>query len=458
MIAAVVAVLASALSCSRRLGYGVLLWSEEDSGIPSGTVLPVHIRSNIDGVWVVGIPEEYRQEGSELDKLELPLWQLEFFGSKSKALAWAQNFAEFAAAYGETTQDGLPIRAEPDNAARRVYRLRLGQIVKILGRAAGNPVMSGDTPLPGEWLKVLTDDGSVGYCYSFRLRIFEHSAGPLVAEAEAGQLDPEQEQKLEPVLSRVWSPDWYKEMVDRRQIDLESFSERWGFFPAQDTGIVHLSLPDIDRAYQYSRIVPAGENSWRFEGAPLLMTLRSPNLLAVQHLEAGGAQRTYLFTALPVDVKDLVAQETERRSAGIRTLYERGPLFRSENYGTLVFSQEGGFSWTSFDLLVPSIVPSDVRGAGNAELRLFVDPSLEGLYDGSLTLRFDRAQALQEEGASESSAPAVRSSGAAVVDFLYKLEPTGLRLEHVPPSGIEGSIVRRRAPSPVVIYFFSSER
>ncbi len=458
MIAAAVAVLASALSCSRRLGYGVLLWSDEDSGIPSGTVLPVHIRSNIDGVWVVGIPEEYRGRGSELDKLELPLWQLEFVGSKSKALSRAQAFSEFAAAYGETTQDGLPIRAEPDNGARRVYRLRLGQIVKILGRAAGNPVMSGDAPLPGEWLQVLTDDGAVGYCYSYRLRIFEHSGGPLVAETAAEELDPEQEQKLEPILSRVWSPDWYKEMVDRRQIDLERFSDRWGFFPAQDTGIVHLSLPDIDRAYQYSRIVPAGENSWRFEGAPLQMTLRSTNLLAVQHLEAGGAQRTYLFTALPVDVKDLAAQETERRSAAFRTLYDRGPLFRSENYGTLAFTQEGGFSWTSFDLLVPAIVPADARGAGSAELRLFVDPSLQGLYDGALTLRFDRTQARQEEGAPDSSAPAGRGSDAAAVDFLYKLEPTGLRLEHVPPAGLEGAVVRRRAPSPVVIYFFSSER
>jgi hypothetical protein len=47
-------------SCTRLLGWGVLLWSTDDPLIPSGTVLPVYMRSNIDQVWVVGIPEEYR--------------------------------------------------------------------------------------------------------------------------------------------------------------------------------------------------------------------------------------------------------------------------------------------------------------------------------------------------------------------------------------------------------------
>jgi hypothetical protein len=38
------------VSCERTLGWGMLLWSTEDPDIPSGTVLPVYIRSNIDHV------------------------------------------------------------------------------------------------------------------------------------------------------------------------------------------------------------------------------------------------------------------------------------------------------------------------------------------------------------------------------------------------------------------------
>ncbi|MDR2103355.1 MAG: SH3 domain-containing protein, partial [Treponema sp.] len=94
----------------------------------------------------------------------------------------AADFAPLALTYAETLQDGLPIREEPDNGARRVYRLKIGQIIKILAKVPGNPAISttGD-PLPGDWYQVLTEDGSTGYCFSYRLRLFEHTGGPLAA-------------------------------------------------------------------------------------------------------------------------------------------------------------------------------------------------------------------------------------------------------------------------------------
>jgi hypothetical protein len=69
--------LLSLSSCSRRLGWGILLWTSEEPAIPSGTVLPVYIRSNIDKVWVVGIPDGFRTQGG-LNKFEVPLAQFEF--------------------------------------------------------------------------------------------------------------------------------------------------------------------------------------------------------------------------------------------------------------------------------------------------------------------------------------------------------------------------------------------
>ncbi|MDR0312190.1 MAG: SH3 domain-containing protein, partial [Treponema sp.] len=80
-------------SCARRLGYGVLLWSSDDPAIPSGTVLPIYIRSNIDKVWVAGIPAEYREKGSNVDKFEIPLAKLELAGSKKRAQERAVEFA-----------------------------------------------------------------------------------------------------------------------------------------------------------------------------------------------------------------------------------------------------------------------------------------------------------------------------------------------------------------------------
>jgi hypothetical protein len=101
--------------------------------------------------------------------------------------------------YAEAVQDGLPIRSEPDNGARRVYRLKQGEIVKVLSRAERSPAMSGDTPLPGEWLKVLTDDGSSGYCFSYRLKLFEHT-GDSLSSIGTSTTDAERRRKI-----RGWS-------------------------------------------------------------------------------------------------------------------------------------------------------------------------------------------------------------------------------------------------------------
>jgi len=202
---AAIAILTLALgSCSRLLGWGVLLWSVEDPEIASGTVLPVYIRSNIDGVWVVGVPDPL--PGGKR-KIELPLWQLELHGSKRKAIAAAELFSEFAAVYAETAQDGLPIRAEPDNNAKRVYRLKLGEIVKVLGRTEGVIAVRGDAPLPGEWLSVLTAGGAQGYCFSYRLRLFDHSGGPLASGAPSAEAQTEAEDpRLDLMLSLSLSP------------------------------------------------------------------------------------------------------------------------------------------------------------------------------------------------------------------------------------------------------------
>jgi hypothetical protein len=43
------------------------------------------------------------------------------------------------------------------------------------------------------------------------------------------------------------------------------------------------------------------------------------------------------------------------------------------------------------------------------------------------------------------------------VDFLYLLEPTGLKLEYAPPASLDGTLVKRRSPSPIVVSFTKTE-
>jgi hypothetical protein len=417
------------------LGWGVLLWSIEEPAIPSGTILPVYIRSNIDRVWVVGIPAQYQVKGG-IDKFEVPLAQLELAGGRWAARKRAAAFSEYALTYAETLQDGLPIRESTDNGSRRVYRLKMGQIIKILARVEGTPaVSSSGDPLPGDWYLALTEDGVTGYCFSYRLRLFEHQGGVLVLNtetAEAEQEDPE----LEQVLSHIWSPESYGAMVSSGRIDTDQLAKHWRFFPGRDEGIARIYLPDIDRTFPYTRIRAAGNRAWQFEGAPLRMSLRSDAALQVQYTDDNGASRSLVFTALAADVDDLIIQEQERRNALFQAVYDRGPVFSSANYGTLSFSPDGAFSWTGYNLLIPQIVPARIMGGGVIDMRLFIAPSVTSPYTGAFSLNFN----------------GIGGSGVTV-DFMYALDDQGFRIEYVPPENIDGVTVTRRAASPTVIYF-----
>jgi hypothetical protein len=425
------------ISCERTLGWGMLLWSTEDPDIPSGTILPVYIRSNIDQVWVAGIPEIYRPTKRDgLDKFEIPLPQMELVGGRGAASKRAREFGEYALLYAETLQDGLPIREGPDNGSRRVYRLRAGEIVKILSKSEGAPAISttGD-PLDGDWYQVLTRDGNTGYCFSYRLRLFEHRGGPF--NVEPAETEETEDPDLEIVLSQNWYPESYGTIAASGKIDIEELGKKWQFFPGQDSGLARIRVEGLDRTFSYTNIKRDGIRAWYFEGASLQMILRAESLLAVQYSDDGGAMRTLLFVTLPTSPEDLIVQETERRNTLYQNLVALGPHFTSSNYGTLSFTANGRFIWNGNSLLVPQIIPPATSDSGVVEMRLFLGPSLENLYNGAFTLRFDSAE-----------------NAGFPVHFLYTLESQGLRLEHISGENLDGTTVNRRAASPTIIYFF----
>jgi hypothetical protein len=423
-------------SCSRPIGWGVLLWSSGDPAIPSGTVLPVYIRSNIEQVWVVGVPAAYR---NGMDKMEIPLPRFELAGSRRAAKKRAAEFSPLALTYAETLQDGLPIRESSDNGARRVYRLRAGEIIKILAPAEGSVAVSASgEPLPGSWYRVMAEDGSAGYCFSYRLKLFEHHGGPL--EAAPAEEEDTGDPDLDALLAKVWSPESYGTMVNSRRIDLEELSKKWRFDPGQETGVARIYMPDLDLSFNYTRIRPSGSRSWHFSGTSLQMSLRRDTVLSVQFTDPGGALRSLVFVALPVDIDDLVTQETNRREALFGGVLSGGPSYTSSNYGTLVFTENGRFNWTGNILLIPQVIPAMALGTGGIAMDLFLHRDLESRYNGAFTLRFDGV-----------------NGGRIPVRFMYSLDTQGFRLEYVPDTSMDGNTVARRASSPMVLYFFRTE-
>ena len=421
-------------SCKQQLGYGVLLWSIDDPPIPSGTILPVYIRSNIEQIWVVGIPEEYRRE-SDIDKMEIPLAHFEFVGNMRRTEQRAEEFSVYGITYAENLQDGLPIRDGPDNNARRVYRLRLGEIIKVLETARGVvPISTTGEPLPGDWLKVLTYDGVIGYCFSYRLNVFNQYDDVLNAPVITSEVtyDPD----LEMVFSSAWSAEIYSQMVNSSRFDIQQLQRNYHFDPGHETGIARIILPGLERDFRYERIVPDGERAWRFEGTTLSMVLRSNNTLAVQFTESNGTRHTNLFVNLTSNINDIILQENARREDQYKNIYNEGPVFTSNNYGSITLMSTGDFVWKNFDLLVPHIFPSGTDGQGRIEMDLYISPSYEDRYTGAFTLHFSD----------------IRQNNTFY--FMYGIDSQGLRLEVIPEFGIEDMTVVRRAATPTIMYFY----
>jgi hypothetical protein len=320
-----------------------------------------------------------------------------------------------------------------------VYRLKTGEIIKVLTQVEGAPAISatGD-PLPGDWYRVMAESGTTGFCFSYRLKFFEYSGGPLTA-VPGGQ-EAEEDPELEALLAKTWSAESYGTMLTSQRIDLEDLSRHWRFSPGQDTGAAHIFLPSLDQTYSHTGIRAIGDRTWRFEGTNLQMSLRTDTTLAVQLSTPGGALQTMLFAALPAEVDDLIMQETARREDLFNNIYSQGPDYISNNHGTLSFGEGGTFIWTDNELLVPQVIPAAALGSGAVAMDLYLSPDVRNMYEGAFSLHF--------EGIDRA---------AGTVRFMYALDVQGLRIEYAPDTSLDGNAVVRRASSPTVIYFYRAE-
>jgi hypothetical protein len=421
-------------ACSKTIGWGVLLWYVEEPAIPSGTVLPVYVRSNIEQLWIAGVPEEYRSDEKE-EMVEIPLAHLELAKNKKAAEKRALDFQEYAYTYAETLQDGLPVRDQPENNSRRVYRLRIGEIVKILHRAEGvSAVSTAGAPLSGDWFLILTENGATGYCFSYRLRLFEHEAGPLIQEQP--DIDTAGDTDLSIMLSRTWYPEFYGNMVASGRVNIETLSRGWGFNNGTESGTARIFLPNVDLKFPYSRIKKEADRSWLFEGSTLRASLRSESSLLVQYEDQNGQKKSAAFVILPETVENIIRTENERGQALFQAIFMNGPSFSSVNFGTITFSPERRFRWDGAANLPPGILGESALYSGSIDMSRYLDKALEGAYSGAFALVFDAVSGTKDE-----------------VTFLYSMEPQGLRLEYVPAANLDGLTVTRSNSRSLVLYF-----
>ena len=412
-------------SCSDKImGYSVVLWTIPEQQIKSGDIVPVYIKSNISHVYVIGT------ENGE--KTEVALWQLTEPVKKGKVKNIAARYSENSATYASVKLDGLPCRAEPVNTAKQVYRLRKGEIIKILYKGQGQKPMAGKTALEGDWYKILTDDGTQGWCFSYNLNLYEtDSLGQPLGGSEIVQ-EEESDSRWDSIAASTWYPDYFRTMIDSGNIDLGLIHPLYKFTIDTEGKKVSLNTASIHESWDYDGYTKTDEYEYSLNGISLKIIYRRASYIVLRYTDSSGKPQDLNFVTLSENVSEIVNAEKERRSQAYMQIWSHGPVFSSSSYGKIVFQEEGSFRWTGFKLLVPSVVDAGIKGTGSASVKYSLAKSLSASYDGVLTMKFD---GMNRE-----------------VNFLYKLEDGALRLEDTSGANFNGNQITSRGVSPVIIY------
>lgn len=435
-------------SCGKNLGYSVLLWSNSEHEIADGTLLKVHIKSNISQVYVVSIP------GSK-ENFEIPLWQATEPESKSKALKQQKRFSEFEHTYATVKLDGLPVRADAINTSKQVYRLREGEIIRCLYRGSGAAVTNGKGNMEGEWLRVLTETGTFGWCFSHNLAIFKAEGFDVASANEKSSIKMDDLKGtvngdtaiIRSLIEKRWYPESFASMIKVGRIDVNRMNPSFGFTfginieensDSVFAGTAVLNTENAGGNWTYTDITKKAEKEYEFKGANLKMSIRGAgsDTMILQYSEKGRPKQETLV-ALTEDIESLIEKELARRQTELKRIASAGPVFKSSNYGTIKFNNENSVTWSNYKLLQPSIISSKALGSVTVTLDYFIANSLKSSYDGVITMHFTG----MEDG----------------VNFLYKLTDTGLRLEDASKAPVKDGVVTSRSASPMILFFEKSK-
>jgi len=406
-------------------GYGVLLWSPNESILESGSVVTVQSQSDLNDTYTIA--------GDALEEpTEIARWRLDFYEEEEPARAaateYAAGFDGTTTLYARATRNALPIRSDAQaGATNTVYRLREGEEIKLVGRQPDETNQGG---LVSYWYEALTRTGERGWVFGYTLEIYDPTDPSVVMES-GGETDP----LIELLLNNVWRPIYFVDMISNGAIDLELFRPEYGLFPEPESNQLELVLPSHATIFEYEEIVRVGPRRYLARGTSLQLTFQRNDELSLQYT-LDGRQHTLAMQRVPGGIEEYVDAEVERRETVYEDLLDRGPGYLSDNYGELTFLEDRRFTWTGYGRLVPQAIPNGAGQSGTVDLNLFLSARLLGEFDGALSFRF--------EGTNEPTS------------FLYAFRDNGIRLVWVPQENLDERLVERQTSSPLVIFMSST--
>jgi hypothetical protein len=397
-----------------------VLWAAKDGPLASGEVVSLARKAQAGGKLAV---RSRRLKGI----FEVDAWRIRLFSSRSQAEAELERYRPYLDLFAYARREGLPLREQPSQEARRVYKLREGELVKVLERGESRVLIA---TYEDYWYRVLTEDGSEGWCFGYFLPVFRSTGDPQEEAAGLMAQDP----LLDALVATSWRPEYFQEMADRGRIDLERFRPEVGFFIDALRKQATLVLPGYSQSWDFREINNVGPNRYVIAGPELRVTMSSRDRLVLTYFRKE-QQLSQVFINFTGDLEQLIEAEGERRLTRFREFFNRGPAMSSSGYGRIRLLEGSRFTWEGFGRLGDQVFLKRVQGAGTVDFPYYLSAELGARYDGVITFHF------HEYGPGEGTS------------FLYKFDDSGVRFEYLALRYIQDEEAVGVSPSPLVIYF-----
>jgi hypothetical protein len=222
-------------------------------------------------------------------------------------------------------------------------------------------------------------------------------------------------------------------MISSGNIDITKLHPSYNFIIDTKNNKVSLNMSGIHESWDYNGYTKTDDFEYTLNDIPIIIIYKKSAFIVVRYTDESGKPQELNLVTLSEDINSIVAAEKKRRATAYEKVASSTGELSSSSYGKLSFNSDGTFKWTGYKLLVPSIISAGAKNAGTCSVKYAVGKALASSYDGVLTFKF--------EGTSDE------------VNFLYKLESDGLRLEDATDASFNGILVTARSSSPLILYF-----
>ncbi|AHC15567.1 SH3 domain-containing protein [Salinispira pacifica] len=422
--------LLSVVSCGpRAIGRGVLLWAPEDLDIPGGAAVEILSESELRGSYQLRYVPGGEEDGEQI--FEAETWRVRRIDDRDELESARERYAEFAPYFGVAEIQALPVRDSMGTgpSSSIIYRMRQGEQAKIISRSEDVVPVGG---LEDYWFEILTSDGTRGYVYGYRLDVVD--AQGVSTEKTAASEDA----FLDAVLNSVWRPDYFAWMINDNVYDLTRFKDEYRFEHDGENRTFTLNTREISAEFPYEEVFRARYKEYVVAGTSLQITTFSENSISIQFTRDGETIQESLVR-IDRDVSEIIENERQRREDVKTAFLSMGKSFRSSQYGSMQFSEDGSLEWRGYNALDSSILPSWFQGRGDLAFNLYLARDLRSSYDGAVSI----------------TRPGISISES--LNFLYRRTDQGIQLEFVPGENIDRNVILKQALTPFVIFFSIQE-